>query len=206
MSWQGVHRIVVYLCVCVNVCGEFKSCILEASVFQTKDAQQDNCFLSKRTNTENDSWISDYHVLRRKTKKCVNSPRILIWKCFMVARLHDWNGFSAQNCLFTVNYKGYWYYGRCQDCHYIFRSHPALYCMKMINDCLLTAVYAWKSRAKKSFLHSLRLWKHFLNACRVPQATSCCTAICIFICFLWELYASWVVDGSHVDIIEVYCI
>lgn len=86
---------------------------------------------------------------QEENKKWMNSPRILIWDRFMVARIHDWNGFSAQNCLFTVNYKGYWHYGRCQDSHYIFRSCPALHCMKMINECLLTAVYARKSRKKK---------------------------------------------------------
>lgn len=94
-SWRAVHRLVVHLCLHVRVCvfvwrdkslkvREFKSCIPKTAAFQTQDAQQDNFFSVKGTNTENASWISDYHFLSRK-KIWMNSPWILIGDCFMVA-------------------------------------------------------------------------------------------------------------------------
>lgn len=129
----------VIACVCVRdkrlKVREFRSCIPKTAAFKTQGAQQDNCFLSK-------GQIHNMHlefliITSLAEKIWMNSPRILIWNCFMVAQLHDWNRFSAQNSLVKVNYRGYWNYGRCHDCHYIFFSHPELCSMKMINECLL---------------------------------------------------------------------
>ena len=91
---------------------------------------------------------------KKKKKSQWNPPWILIWSCFMVAQLHDWNRFSAQNSLVKVNYKGYWNDGRCHDCHYIFFSHSELCCMKMINECLFINWCVCRKEGSKSALHS----------------------------------------------------
>lgn len=152
LSWWGVHRIAEFLCVFVWMCVREKKSsnpICSMHLFSKHRMHSRTivfCQKDKHRKQILNIWLS---CRQDENKKRMNSPRILIWDYFMVARLHDWNGFSAQKCLFTVNYKGYWHYSRCQNCHYIFRSHPALHCMKMINECLLTAVYARKSREKK---------------------------------------------------------
>lgn len=47
------------------------------------------------------------------------------------------------------------------------------------------------------------LWIHYLSACSVQRTTYCGTAICLFMHFLIVLTISWVVDGSHIDIMGV---
>lgn len=97
----------------------------------------------------------------------------------MVAQLHDWNRFSAQNSMVKVNYKGYWNYGRCHDCHNIFLSHPEFCCMKMIKECLFTDYLVYMLERKKRNIPALinMLWIHsYLDAFRVQQTTYRSTA------------------------------
>lgn len=167
---EGLVSVVMY---CTDYCGE--PVRLRVCVWRDKGLKgrvqilhaQEGClpnagstagqlFSVKVTNTEYASWMFDYYVLGRKkiNKSQWNPPWILIWSCFMVAQLHDWNRFSAQNSLVKVNYKGYWNDGRCHDCHYIFFSHSELCCMKMINECLFINWCVCRKEGSKSALHS----------------------------------------------------
>lgn len=148
-------------CVCVCVCRdkrlkrrEFKSCMPRTAAFQTQGAQQDNCFLSKEQTQNMHCEFLIITSSAEKKKSQWTPPWILIWSCFMVAQLHDWNRFSAQNSLVKVNYKGYWNDGRCHDCHYIFFSHSELRCMKMINECLFINWCVCRKEGSKMALHS----------------------------------------------------
>lgn len=169
---KGLVAVVMY---CTDYCGEavrLRACVCVCVPRQETEKErvqilhaQDSClpnagstagqlFSVKGTNTEYALWIFDYHFLRRNKKSRWTPPWILIWSCFMVAQLHDWNRFSAQNSLVKVNYKGYWNDGRCHDCHYIFFSHSELRCRKMINECLFINWCVCRKEGSKMALHS----------------------------------------------------
>lgn len=134
----------VYVCVWRNKklkAREFKFCIPKTAVYKTLDAWRDNCFLLKG---QTQKMHLEFLIITSSAWGKYELPMNTDSKLFHAGPSHDWNRFSPPNSLFMVNYKGYWNYGRCQDCHYIFLSHPELHCMRMINECLLTAVYAGK--------------------------------------------------------------
>lgn len=129
--------LLVWVWVCVCVCVKWQEIESERVqiphtqdfCFPNREGTAGQLFSVKATNTNYASRISDYHFLGRK--KNMDEPLwIIIWNCFMVAQLHDWNRFSAQNSPVKVNYKGYWNYSRCHNCHYIFLSHPELCCVE----------------------------------------------------------------------------
>lgn len=158
LLWWGCAIACVCVCVCVprQETEKERVQILHAqdSCLPNAGSTAGQLFSVKGTNTEYALWIFDYHFLRRNKKSRWTPPWILIWSCFMVAQLHDWNRFSAQNSLVKVNYKGYWNDGRCHDCHYIFFSHSELRCMKMINECLFINWCVCRKEGSKMALHS----------------------------------------------------
>lgn len=66
--------------------------------------------------------------------------------------------------------------------------------------CLLTGVYAGKKEEKYRWTHKYDMDTQ-LSGC-VQQTIYCYTAISLFMHFLLVFAISWVVDGSHNDIIE----
>lgn len=188
------------MCVCDCVCVEWQEIESDrVQILYTRDCCFSNrgstagqLFSVKGTNTEYASWMSDYHFPGRKIWP--SSPWILIRACFMVARLHDWNRFSARNSPVKVNYEGYWNYGRCHDCHYIFLSHHKLCRMKMINGCFFCFVFLCMLRKKAEWY--LCIHKYVMDAQlswmrqRTSDGSRFTRLLLVFYCFTgcwWQL-------------------
>lgn len=69
--------------------------------------------------------------------------------------------------------------------------------------CLLSGVDAGK-KGEKCLAFINTLWIHSYHSARsVQRTTDCSTAISLFMHYLLVFTLSWVVDGSHIIIIEV---